>query len=77
MKLVLVEWVDSSFMQGWMHKSVIKNHSASKIASVGILANNTKDHVTIVQSMSNKDDRGDGITIPKCAISRIRYLRLR
>ena len=77
MKLVLVEWVDSAFAQGWMHKDAIRNHRVSKIASAGILVNDTKEHITIVQSVSDKDDRGDGITIPRCSIKRIRHLAVR
>ena len=77
MELVLVEWVDSAFLQGWMSKESIKKHEISKCTSVGILANETANHITVVQSMSDKQDFGDGISIPKICIKRIRKLKVK
>jgi len=76
MKLVLVEWVDSAFAQGWMDKSVAKTHKASNCTSIGILVHQDNDKITIVQSISDKDSVGDGITIPRVSIKRIRKLRI-
>jgi len=77
MELVLIEWIDSAFMQGWMLKDKVKEHTISRIASVGILIHEDAEKITIVQDVSNKDDAADGITIPKCCIKRIRKLRVR
>ena len=77
MKLVIVEWVDSAFMQGWMSKEHAKEHNYSRITSVGILLKETKDYITIVQSVSDKGDAGDDLTIPRCALERIRILRVK
>ncbi len=76
MKLVLIEWVDSAFAQGWMSKRAAKSHRFSKITSIGILLNDDSEKVTIMQSVSDKDDAGDGLTIPKCCIKRMRKLKL-
>ena len=74
MKLIMIEWTDSAFYQGWHDKSYCKDHKVSKITSVGILAHEDSIKRTIVQSVSDKCDAGDGITIPKCATRRVRYL---
>ena len=76
MKLVMVEWVDSAFCQGWMPKANAREHTYSKIVSVGILLCEDDSKITIMQSVSDKDDAGDGITIPKCSITRKRYLKV-
>ena len=78
MKLAIVEWVDSAFAQGWMGKDAIKTHVVSTCVTVGILVNENKEQITIVQSASvDKQQYGDGITIPKVCIKRIRYLTIK
>ena len=72
MKLVMIEWVDSAFCQGWMSKDNARNHRESRIVTSGILLAEDDERVTIMQSLSDKDDAGDGITLPKCSIKRIR-----
>lgn len=74
MKLVIIEWVDSAFAQGWMDKCVAKTHKVSNCTSVGVLIQQDSEKITIVQSISDKDSVGDGITIPKVCIKRIRKL---
>jgi hypothetical protein len=76
MKLVMIEWLDSAFCSGWVPKETAKRHTFSKITSVGILLHEDNEKVTIMQDMSDKDDAGDGITIPKVAVTRIRYLKV-
>ncbi len=77
MRIVMVEWVDSAFAQGWMSREVITHHRVSGIVSVGILVNENKEQITIVQGASmDKDQYGDGITIPKCSIKRVRSLKV-
>jgi len=74
----MVEWVDSAFMQGWMPMEVISNHTTSPCISIGLLVSDKKDQITIVQSASvDKDQYGDGITIHKCCIKRMRTLRIK
>jgi len=76
MKMVMVEWVDSAFAQGWMDRSIAESHTESHITSVGILVYEDKTRLTIMQDMSNKNSVGDGITIPACSIKRIRQLKV-
>ncbi len=75
MKIGLVEWVDSCSCNGW---GVKESHSyrPSGCTSVGILEEKT-DCVTIIQSLSDSGNIADIITIPKCSIKRIRYLRVK
>ena len=77
MRICLIEWVDSSFAQGWMSMEYAKKHDVARVASVGILVYEDKDKITIMQDVSNKEDMGDGITIPKCSIKRIRRLKIK
>jgi len=75
MKLVMVEWVDSTFCQGWHDRDYTKEHEPSRITSAGILIYKDDNRMTIVQSVSDRHDAGDGITIPMCAVTRIRELK--
>ena len=76
MKIILVEWVDSAFMQGWMSREAAMMHTVSHITSAGILVCEDKDKITIVQSVSDKVDVGDGITIPRVSIKKMRTLKV-
>lgn len=77
MRMVLIKWVDSAFAQGWMSRDAVKSHQLSKCVSVGILVAENDEQITIMQSLSvDKDQMGDGLTIPKCSIKRIRKLRV-
>jgi len=74
MKMVLIQWVDSVFVQGWRDLDSIKSHRVSDCVSIGILMNETKDWITIVQSKSD-ESYGDGITIPKVCIKQMWKLK--
>ena len=76
MKIILIEWVDSAFMQGWMSREAAMMHTVSRITSVGILVCEDKDKITIVQGVSDKEDVGDGITIPRVSIKKMRTLKV-
>jgi len=75
-RLCLVEWVDSAFVQGWIDRKVAEGHKESNCVSVGILLYENDERITIVQDTSDSGNVGDGITIPKSCIKRIRYLKL-
>ena len=69
--------MDSAFAQGWMSREAVESHQLSRCVSVGILMAESDEQITIMQSMSvDKDQVGDGLTIPKCSIKRIRKLRV-
>lgn len=77
MILVMVKWVDSAFAHGWTLKETARKHTVSAIVSVGILLHEDREKITIMQSVSDKDDAGDGITIPKCSIKKIWRLKVK
>ena len=58
-----------------MDKCVAMEHKMSRCVSAGILIKEDDEAITIVQSLDNKNRNvGDGITIPKCSIKRMRRL---
>lgn len=74
----MVRWVDSAFAHGWMPRRAIKEYRAATCISIGLLVNETKDHITIVQSASMDEDQyGDGITIPKRCIEQMWRLKVK
>ena len=78
MRLALIEWEDSAFAQGWMSREAVKCHIVSTCISVGLLVAENKKQITIIQSASmGKDQYGDGITIPRSCIKRVRYLKVK
>ncbi len=77
MRISIIEWVDSAFCQGWMNRDNAKSHKESRIVTVGILLFEDDERVTVMQSLSDKNDAGDGITIPKCSIKRMRQLNIK
>ena len=76
MKLVMIRWVDSAFLHGWVDRDSVKTHQPSDCVSVGLLVNEGKEHITIVQSAS-KEQVGDGLTIPKCCIKKMWQLKVK
>ena len=76
MKLVMVEWEDSSSMSGWMSRETARTHIPSDCVTFGLLINETSRHLSIVLSCSGYDSVNDVITIPKSSIKRIRKLRI-
>lgn len=77
MKLVLVEWWDSSFLHGWVTLGEATYHTASKITSTGIMICNDADKVNIVQSISDKCNAGEILSIPKNNVVRMRKLSVK
>ena len=73
-KVVLVEWSDSYFENGWRKKGDFRLAS-SKCISTGILLNKTRDDVTLVSSHSDEDTYGDAITIPRKVISKLEIIK--
>lgn len=75
--LVEVEWIDSAFNRGWGDaKTKTKEMGISVCRSVGYLMERNAKSVKI--AMNSADDHqsfGDGISIPTCAVTRVRRLR--
>jgi hypothetical protein len=76
-KIVRVLWTDSQGHGGWMDVSEAKKDLPLVVESVGYLITDTDDHVTIVQSITDEEDRvADSITIPRICIHSVDVLYL-
>lgn len=66
---VFVRWVDSATTgSGWISKEYFEENLGSlEIESVGILYKQTKDFITIVQSVADSCV-DNNMSIPKCSI---------
>lgn len=69
-KKVYIEWIDSTAIRGWNHKSALNDDLAepSKICSVGYLVLDQPNYVLISTSLSANGSIMDPLSIPKCAI---------
>ena len=76
MKLVMVEFEDSSSYSGW-HKLDSWLDSISNCVSVGILCREDKKQIVLALSKSNSRNYGDTMAIPRSCIKRIRYLKVK
>ena len=76
MRLAIVEWLDSYASHGWEQESELNYMHPSKCVSVGILRKKD-DCIQITQSQTSEKHIDHTIVIPKCAVKRIRYLRIR
>ncbi len=76
MRIAIVEWVDSCSDTGWQHKSIMESSAPSKCVSVGVVKE-TDDCIRVMQSISDSENVCDVITIPACAVKRIRYLKVK
>lgn len=74
MRLAIVEWVDSTAMDGWRSRNDMKE-SPLNCVTCGIVLETPKTY-NFVQSVSDGDKVSDIMIIPKCAVKRIRYLKL-
>lgn len=85
MKIVEIEWVDSNHNTGWTNVEAAAEFANTKLSltckTTGYLLSETKDRISIVQSLSwRQDDEPpesvDAImTIPKRAVIKRRYLK--
>ena len=77
MKLVLVEWIDSNRVSGWWNKHDIldEKKGVNWCISVGVLIKENKKEVGVCLNQSG-EVWGDVIYIPRCAVRRIRQLKI-
>ena len=74
MKIVRVDWLDSSMTEGWhgMNFDAQLKPVVSKCVTVGRLLANTKKAVTLAGSWGTHPDQACAVmTIPRCAIRSI------
>ena len=70
----MVEWLDSFGRSGWEEKDCVDAWPIPCV-SVGILLKDESDYITMILSMGVTQCCGS-ITIPKCSITRMRYLKV-
>jgi hypothetical protein len=75
MKIVMVEWTDSSFLFGWHNKQSLKEEHVSECCTVGILIKENNKEMTVCQSHS-PENFATAIVIPKVNVKRIRTLKV-
>ena len=76
MKLVYVEWVDSSSLDRvWNSESLIRECSVCRCRSVGWIVHETEDHLTIAGHSDGDEHWSGEMTIPKAAIKRRKILK--
>ena len=75
----LVEWIDSSASSGWQSCEDAAKIEPDPCMSVGFVIHETDDHLTLLQSVTNrksgKDHADHVLAIPKCSITRTVVLR--
>ena len=71
----MVEWLDSSMRGGWRSKELIGEEHISHCVSCGVLMKESKEELVLCLSLS-KENYSDAMTIPRCSVIRIRYLKV-
>lgn len=69
-----VKWRDSSTLRGWQSIDDTR-HAVGIITSVGWLARETKDTITLTTGISECGNVCDAITIPREAITKMTRLK--
>ena len=70
--VVHIEWIDSTVTYGWRAQE--DDDLPSLIHSVGIIVNDLPKAVTISTSKGSTGNYCEKLTIPRCAIRRIRLI---
>ncbi len=76
MRLAVVEWIDSCADTGWQGKHVLEESTPSKCVSVGMVVE-TDSCIKVFQSKSDTGNVDNIMTIPRCSVKRIRYLKIK
>ena len=71
MKVVMVEWVDSTSESGWTHDHDL---DLSICKTVGFLVKKTKDKIVLIQSISDNDNVDNKFAVPRVCIKSIKEL---
>ncbi len=74
MKIVRIEWSDSSRTAGWHRPGQYNDTLDLKCTSIGVIVDRGKDHVTIASNFAWQVGKGydvcDTMTIPRSAITK-------
>ena len=74
MKLILINWVDSSSSDGWQYLDSAKEHHPSNCRTVGWLLTKTKDYVTVAATQCDSELWSQLMSIPRKCITNIRII---
>ena len=74
--IILIEWNDSHFTQGWRQDDC-KKDDVAHCRTVGILKEETNEKITIAFGDSDGGMIMETITIPKGCITKIKGLKIR
>lgn len=72
MKLIEIEWVDSTSSTGWEHDTDLE---LSTCKTVGYMTRKTKDKIVLAQSVSDSGNVGNKFAISKGCITAIKELK--
>ena len=76
MKPVEIIWTDALGGDGWVEKEEVEKLPLAQIHSVGLLVNETPDHITITLADDPAQKNcGAYMVIPKFAIKKKRFLK--
>jgi hypothetical protein len=75
-RMVLVEWRDSCFDEGWKTQKRALRHSTSNCRTIGFLLKNKRDSVTVVESQSDTGHVDAVMAIPRGCITKITRLKV-
>jgi len=76
MRPIMVEWVDSSYSNGWHNIEDLDNYVPTKVVSFGLLAKDAKDFIIILLNYG-KTQFSNSMTIPKCSIKQMWRLKVK
>ncbi len=76
-KIARITWDDSNGFSGWTSESSLDNgaRGINHIESIGIVMKSNRTHITISTSVTGVGASMAPLTIPRCAIKQLKYLR--
>lgn len=81
--IVQIDWLDSMHVAGWQHYQNVKwykNAEHMKHSTVGFLSHQSKETVTVIQSLTDRWTNGNPtnvdavMCIPRCSITSVTVL---
>ncbi len=75
MKVVRIDWIDSSYTEGWNTLDYWDNDTAKNVKSIGWEIKRTDQYIVIAAAIADEPEQACAvITIPMQSIVSIRYL---
>lgn len=76
-EIVMIEWDDTSFSEGWHNAKCLKGHCPSQCRTVGHLLKSPtqrKPYYVVAATASEDDSVADTTQIPKSCVKKVRKL---